>query len=467
MEKEITTNFSINNVLNKKNIKIDEDTNILNTLSYKKAERIVKDKVINQKGSQEESDRYNEILSKCILGDATSIVQMKEFIKQYLLEANEFSKEEIENYTEYIYIYNFGLSVIDDLVKDDSINEIWVNGKDHIWIEKDGKKIRLNRKFRSNEEIIRVMRQMLQFDKKEINKSNPTAESKLLDGSRITFAISPVSSYPCIDIRKFKAFVATEENLLENKTTNKEQLELLKILIQGRSNILIIGETGSGKTSFLSFLCDFINENLRIGTVESNFELKLSERYPKRNIFEYEEHDEIGRTLGELFKLCLRSCPDIIFLGEARGSEEAELLINSMRRGHPGSIGTLHTNNSETAIDDVVDMIIEDGTKKRDPLLLRGRVSSAIDIIIQIHRFEDGKRRIARITEVESPEGLNYKGEYKLNDLSEYDRDSSSFVCKGGIKGTSLKKKLKFFGVSEEDIKKISENEGSETELWV
>lgn len=449
MENNFVKNFNINTL--KKNFEDIPKIN-LNDEVYLEAEKMVRDKIISGK-KEIDANNYDEMLMKCILGDIRSIIQIKELIKKYLIEVNKYTEEQIKIFTENIYVYNFGLSVIDDLVKDETINEIWVNGANQIWIEKNGVKKRLDRKFRNDEEVLRVMSQMLQYDKKQINKSNPAVESKLLDGSRITFTIPPVSSYPCMNIRKFKAFDVTEENILKTKTIDKRQLEKLKLLIKGRSNILIIGETGSGKTSFLKLLYDYVNPNLRIGTIESNFELKLAEKFPNRNIFEYEEHQELGVTLGDLFKLCLRSSPDIIFLGEARGSQEAEALINSMRRGHPGSIGTIHTNNAETAIDDLVEMILEDGEKKRDPMLVKNRVVNAVDIIIQIHKFGNGKRKIARITEVVPMAESEYTGKYKLNDICEYDEIKDEFIDKGFIEGDSLKKKMKFFGVSQEEIK--------------
>lgn len=447
------TSFNIKDVINEKTQK---NETVITKDIYDKAEKIVKDKVVNQKGSEIESRKYNEILAKCILGDSKSVSQMYAFIEQYLKDSKKFSDNEISLLVNPIYVNNFGLSAIDDLVQDDSINEIWVNGYNHIWIEKGGIKQRLNKKFRSDEEVIRVMRQMLQFDRKEITKAAPTAESKLLDGSRITFAIPPASSKPCINIRKFKAFDVNEKNILGNKTISKEQLNFLKAIVEGRANLLVIGETGSGKTSFLKFLCDYINPNLRLGTIESNFELKLSEKYPDRNIFEYESHEELGLTLGELFKLCLRSSPDIIILGEARGSEEAEALINSMRRGHPGSIGTIHTNGPDTAIDDLMEMIMEDG-KKREPSLLKHRISNAVEFIVQAHRLENGDRKIIKITEVIPILDDESYGRYELNDIWVYNKKQNEFNMVSKIKNKKLIKKLAFHGVSEEDLLKYSE----------
>lgn len=446
--------FNVNDIIQAelaekgKGIVIDKNT-------YDEAEKKVREKIVGQRGVDAENKQFNEILARAVLGDETSTKQLKEFIRQYLNDEKKYTKEQIEIMTQEIYMNNFGLSAIDDLVKDDSVNEIWVNGADHVWIEKGGLKKRLkDRKFRNNDEVIRVMRQMLQYDRKEINSTMPVAESKLLDGSRLTFAIPPASSYPVMNIRKFKGFEVTEENVLRSRTIDREMLDWFKLIIRGRANILVIGETGSGKTSFLKFLCDYIDPKLRVGTVESNLELKLTDKYPERNIFEYEAHEEIGVDLGMLFRLCLRSSPDIIILGEARGSEESEALINSMRRGHPGSIGTIHTNSADTAIDDLMEMIMEDG-KKREPPLLKHRIANAIEFIVQAHRYEDGKRRIVRVTEVIPILEEDVFGKYKLNDIYKHKQFGDVFTKVGSVAGKGLLEKFSFFGLSDEELNRL------------
>lgn len=448
-----TESFDIHEILQKEILEKGKDVSI-DKLTYDEAEQLVREKIVGQRGVDAENKQFNEILAKAILGNENSIKQLKEFIRQYLNDEKKYSDEQIEIMTHNIYTNNFGLSAIDDLVKDDSINEIWVNGYEHIWIEKGGLKQRLDRKFRSNEEVVRVMRQMLQYDRKEINSSMPIAESKLLDGSRLTFAIPPASSYPVMNIRKFKGFEVTEENVLQSRTIDRDMLDWFKLIIKGRSNILVIGETGSGKTSFLKFLCDYIDPKLRVGTVESNLELKLTEKYPDRNIFEYESHDEIGVDLGMLFRLCLRSSPDIIILGEARGSEESEALINSMRRGHPGSIGTIHTNSADTAIDDLMEMIMEDG-KKREPALLKHRIANAIEFIVQAHRYEDGRRRIVRVTEVIPIPDEEVFGKYKLNDIYKHNQFHDTFEKVGKVNGKVLLDKFLFFGLTQDEFDKL------------
>lgn len=430
----------------KKNRKIDKAT-------YNEIEKCVIDKMTEAKGTEDEIESHNKMLAFSVLGDRNAQTQVKYKISQIIKQSKLIKKDDdIDMIVEQIYRDNYGLGAIDDLIADKSINEIWVNGFDNILIDKGGLVQKLDRRFKSDEEVIRVMNQMLQYDKKFINTQEPTIESKLIDGSRITFIIPPVGSCPYMNIRKFQAFEVNEENMLKTGTINKEILEALKIYVKGRANILIIGETGGGKTSFLKYLCDYISPKLRIGTIESNFELKLKDKYPERDIFEYEEHEELGRTLGFLFRLCLRSSPKIIILGEIRGSEEGEQYINACRRGHPGSLATIHTNLPETAIPDLIDIIVEDG-KKRDPALLKYRISNAIDIIIQLHGFEEtGEKKVVNISEVVP---LNENGDYEINNLFKYNTKTKKFEKHNRVRNKILIDKMKFFNVSDEELLSI------------
>lgn len=441
--------FDINNFIKKADT-VQFDQNLI-----EKATKVVLKEMTEPKGSIEEIENHNRLLARCAIGDKSAQMNVKAMIKKIIEKDYKLAHPPLSDMlVKKIYEDNYGLGAIDDLVNDPTINEIWVNGCEHIWIEKGGIKYRLkDRRFKSDEDVIRVIRLLLQFDRDEITYQEPMKESRMLDGSRITVLIPPVAKRPYINIRKFEAFEVTTENLLAAGTLTQEMVDWLKKAVRGRSNILIIGETGSGKTSLLKWLVGFIPPNLRIGTIETNFELKLDEKYPDRNIFSYEEHPELNITMSDLFKKCLRSSPDIIICGEARGTE-ADELIRAMRRGHPGSIGTIHTNSPETAIDDLAEMINEDG-KRRDPIQLHYRIASAIDLIIQIRRFDEtGVRRITRITEVIA-DSRSY--EYKMQDIFRFEVDKDD-PTKGKFKkvgslSEALKRKLNYFGLPYEEIK--------------
>lgn len=440
--------FDINQVIrSKEKQKLDQSL-------IDRATEIVIKEMTDFKGTANEIELHNTTLARCAMGDKTAQLHVKAMIKKIIENDYNLAQPPIsDQLVEEIYANNYGLGVIDDLYNDKSINEIWVNGWDHIWVEKGGIKYRIkDKKFKNDEDVIRVIRLLLQFDNEEITAKEPMKECRMLDGSRVTVLIPPVSKRPNINIRKFEAFDVTTENLLKVGTVTQEMVDWLSKAVRGRSNILIIGETSSGKTSFLKWLIGLMDPNLRIGTIESNFELKLDEKYPDRNIFSYEEHPELGIYMSDLFKKCLRSSPDVIICGEARG-EEADELIRAMRRGHPGSISTIHTNSPETTIDDVAEMINEDG-KRRDPIQLRYRVASALDLIIQIRRFDDtGVRRITRITEVLSnPRDYSYS----LQDIFRFevnpDNPSTGTFKKVGNLSESLKKKLNYYGVPYKEL---------------
>ncbi|MGB9812396.1 MAG: CpaF family protein [Thermovenabulum sp.] len=441
--------FDINKIMHKKACYYEDG---LEDRLYEQIETEVIEMLTNYIGTNKEVEMHHETMIEASLGseDAEKIIKNK--IKDIISKKHRtLPIDRIEKYTKKIYEENYGYGPIHDLIKNPEINEIWVNGASHIYIEKMGKKYRVNKCFKSDEDVIRVIRLLLAQDKIDINAQQPMHEAKLKDGTRITALIPPVAKKPYINIRKFKAFSPTTDNLIKAGTLTEEMVEWLSKIVKGRANILIIGEAGAGKTSLLKWLINFVNPELRIGTLETDFELNLEEIYPERNIFSYEEHIELNITLNDLFRKCLRSSPDIIIVGEARGVE-ADEMIRAMRRGHPGSMSTIHTNSPETAIDDIAEMINEDG-KRRDPVQLRFRVASAIDVIIQIHRMHDGVRRVTRITEVIS----DFKTqEYRFNDIFLYKIDPEKpyigqFEKVGNI-SDKLRNKLNFYGLSIQEL---------------
>lgn len=404
-------------------------------------------------GTSSEIETHNRLLGLCAAGDKSAQAYVKMQIKKIIERDHNLAQPPLSDLlVKQIYEDRYGLGPIEDLFNDPTINEIWVNGAEHIWIERGGVKSRVtDRRIASDEDVKRIIHLLLQFDRKELTATEPKGEARMMDGSRLAVSIPPVSKRPYINIRKFNAFDVTTENLLAANTLDEKMVDWLQKAVRGRANILIIGETSAGKTSFLKWLVSLMNPNLRLGTIESVFELKIDEKFPERNIFSLEEHEELGLDMGELFKMCLRYSPDIIIVGEARG-KESDQLIRAMRRGHPGSIGTIHTNEPETAIDDLAEMINEDG-KRRDPIQLRHRIASSLNLIIQLRRFEDtGIRRVTRITEVIASQD-SY--EYKLQDIFRFQRDESrpeagrfekvSSISKG------LRNKLINFGVVEKE----------------
>lgn len=401
-------------------------TNPIDFLSVAERDKAVNE-VLNRmthiEGTPDEIVAHNEMLNRCVMGDKNAQRNVKALIEKILEKDLHVVQHGAESkaFVDYIYRNHYGLGPIDELVNDPTINEVWVNSYDHIWIERGGVKTRVKSEFQSDSDIMRIIRLLLNFNKMDISVQEPIREARMLDGSRITILIPPVAKHPCINIRKFDAFEVTTENLVKANTISQEMVPWLQHVVAGRSNIMIIGETGSGKTSLLKWLISFMNPKYRLGTIETNFELKIDEKYPDRNIFSYECHEEIGVDMNSIFKECLRSSPDIIICGEARGSE-ADELIKAMRRGHEGSIGTIHTNSAETTITDLHEMINEDG-QPRDTKINCFRIASALNLIVQIRRFDDGTRRVVRVTEViANPNDYSYE----LNDIFRFVQDEEN-----------------------------------------
>lgn len=440
----------------------DKEKDLIKTIGedrYNEITKFVIDIMTNPRGTKEEKERHNEILSRCAKGDDKAKKYVQSMIAKILTDNKLVEPNLINSLAYQIYKENFGLGVIEELYNDPTISEIWVNGYDSIWIDRYGIKQRVPARFKDNEDVIRIINLMLRYDKKTISPTNPRVECRMADGSRLTVMIPPLASRPYINIRKFNSFKISTENYIKSGTFNMEMAEFLQNLVKGRANIIISGETNSGKTTLLKYLVEFINPNYRIGVIETHFELHLDKTYPERNIVCFEEHkeDPINVTMKDLFISMLRFSPDIIIVGEAR-STEAEEMIKAMRRGHQGSIGTIHSSSPEMAIADIMDMINEDG-KSRDSALLLKKITNAIDIIIQMRRFEDGKRRIVRISEVWATPETEINFRWEIRDIWRWEVDYShpehGYFKKVNSISPELKKKLFYYGLEPDKLEKM------------
>lgn len=433
--------------------------NILGEEKYNEISKRVVEVLTNPKGTREEKEKHNETLARCAKGDVLAQRQVKSLIAKVLTEERLVDAGIMGIVTEQIYKDNYGLGVIEDLYRDDTISEIWVNGYDSIWIDKGGVKYRVNTQFKDDEDVKRVINLMIRFDKKSISPTNPRVECRMADGSRLTCMIPPTANRPYINIRKFNTFKISTENYIKAGTFNKEMAEYMQKLVKGRANIIISGETNSGKTTLLKYLVDFINPRYRLGTIETHFELKLDETYPDRNIVCFEAHEEypVNVTMKDLFVSMLRFSPDIIIVGEAR-STEAEEMIKAMRRGHQGSLGTIHSSSPELAIADIMDMINEDGKARNAEMLLK-KVTNAVDIIIQLRRFEDGKRRITRISEIWATPESEIEFRYEIRDLWKWIVDEKhpdkGYFKKINSVSPELRNKLYYYGLSKEEAESL------------
>ena len=320
-----------------------------------------------------------------------------------------------------------GLGILDEILADDSITEVMINGPDHIFVEHAGRLYRLNKKFDNERQLEDIIQKIVGKAGKEVNQANPIVDTRLPDGSRVNVVLPPVSlSGPIVTIRKFSKTPMTVEMLLKYGSLTREAAAFLEKLVRAKYNIFISGGTGSGKTTFLNALSNFIPRDERIITIEDSAELQI------KNIenlvsLETRNANTSGRgeiSIRDLIRSALRMRPERIVVGEVRGAEALDML-QAMNTGHDGSLSTGHANSTRDMLSRLETMVLQGNDGLPLPAI-RQQISSALDIIIHLSRLRDKSRRTMEITEV-----LGYEnGGIQLNPL---------FVFKE-TEGSTLKK---------------------------
>ena len=304
------------------------------------------------------------------------------------------------------YLFNLidgevnGYGPITELLEDENITEIMVNSASEIFIEIDGKVQKDESvSFINDEHIIRTIARLISPSGKVIDVNNPMVDAILKDGSRINAIIPPLAMHPVITIRKFKKNMATMDDLIGNGALTSDMARFLEAAVKARLNILVCGATGSGKTTILSILTNYINNNERIITIEDVRELELRQNHVISLETRLPNYEGLGSvSVRELVRNSLRMRPDRIIIGEVRGAEAFDL-IQAMNTGHEGSLTTLHANNPKDALNRLETMVLMDGLEIPIPAL-KEYMSNAIDIIVYISRMRDGKRKITNISEL-------------------------------------------------------------------
>ncbi len=305
------------------------------------------------------------------------------------------------------------LDVLEDLLADEEITEIMINGPDHIFIEKKGQVIQSKERFSSEEKLNDIIQSIVANSNKIVNESNPIVDTRLEDGSRVNIVLRPAAvDYSILSIRKFPKEQMTMERLMEYGSISGEQIEFLKKLVKSGYNIFVSGGTGSGKTSFLNALGEFIPKDERVITIEDSAELQLKNvenlvRLEARNS-NLEGKNEI--SIRDLLKSALRMRPDRIIVGECRGGEALEML-QAFNTGHDGSCSTGHSNSCKDMLSRLETMVLM-GAEIPLPAI-RQQIASGIDIIVQLGRLRDKSRKLLEISEVKGIEA----GEIMLNPL--------------------------------------------------
>lgn len=422
-------------------------------LDLNKLKKTIYDKITNKThSSDEERLVHTENLINCSAGDEDARLYVKQIIASELQNLG-LSEKEVFSLTDEIYSEYWGLGIIDKYDTSD-IDEIMVLGTD-ILVFKGKEVIKVDDRLENFDETIAIMRRCLEFDKsKDLNAKNAKVEAKRKDGARITTVIPPIAKVPYLNIRKFDSFIPTTENMLKNKTITKDMVDLFKILVQGRANIVVIGEMGSGKTTFIKWLMQFIQDNLLVGILETRFELQPEKLYPNKLWVQLEERLP-DYPMADLFTIMLRQNVDIIIVGECRSYEVNEL-IKAMSRGHSGCMGSAHSTDAIGMIDDFADMVLESG-KIIDLGSLKYRIAKAVDIVVKLRKLPNRQKTCAGVYELISDEN---KIIYESIPLFEFEideddvNDSGKHIKKNNI-SDNLKNKLNFYGVKYSQMQDI------------
>ena len=297
-----------------------------------------------------------------------------------------------------------GYGPLERLLADESVSEIMVNGAHEIWVERQGRLYETTLRFSDDSHLRRIINKMVAQVGRRIDESSPMVDARLPDGSRVNAIIAPLSlSGPLLTVRKFAQKRFDLEELVRIGTLSRETVDFLQRAVEAELNMLISGGTGAGKTTLLNALSAAVPNSDRIVTIEDAAELQLAQQHVLRLESRPKNIEGEGEvTIRELVRNSLRMRPDRIIVGEVRGAEALDML-QAMNTGHEGSLSTVHSNSPRDALARIETMVMMAGFEL--PVrAIRQQVASALDLIIQLERLEDGGRRVVAITEVQRME---------------------------------------------------------------
>lgn len=320
---------------------------------------------------------------------------LKDFASEYMLSATRKLQ-----YRKTLFNDIKRLDILQDIIDDDTVTEIMVNGWNNIFIEKDGIIKRWDKHFDEPKRLNDIVQRIAAASNKIVNEAVPIADTRLADGSRVNIVMNPVAiDGPIVTIRKFYDLPLSMERMIDMGSITSDAARFLELLVKAKYNFFISGGTGSGKTTFLNALSNYIPSDERVITIEDSAELKLMNI---ENIVRLEARSaniegKNAITIRELIKSALRMRPDRIIVGEVRGSEALDML-QAMQTGHDGSLSTGHANNPEDMLLRLETMVL---MGMDIPIAaIRGQIASAIDIIVHLGRLRDKSRRVLSISEI-------------------------------------------------------------------
>ena len=328
---------------------------------------------------------------------------------------------------EQVYSSIRGFGLLDTIIKDDTITEVMINGPENVFIEQNGRLFKLDKQFESQRRLEDIIQRIVGLAGREVNQANPICDTRLPDGSRVNVVLPPIALCgPTITIRKFSKTPMTIEKLIKYGSITQEIADKLELLVKAKYNIFIAGGTGSGKTTFLNALSNYIPKDERVITIEDSAELQIT---GVENLVSLETRNANASGAGEitirdLIKSSLRMRPERIVVGEVRGGEALDML-QAMNTGHDGSLSTGHANSTEDMLSRLETMVLQ-GAAGLPLEAIRQQIASAVDIIIHLSRLRDKSRKTMEITEVVGYEN----GEIILNPLYKFVEDENSTLEK-------------------------------------
>ena len=347
---------------------------------------------------------YGKVLCRMDMTKDTAEEELQDIILEVLEEA---SRDEFIPLSDKIRIsrelFNSfrRLDILQDLLEDEEVTEIMVNGTEHIFYEKGGRLYRSDRRFISEERLGDVIQQIAGEANRYVNEASPIADARLADGSRVNMVLKPVAvNGPILTIRKFPPDAITMDQLVRMGSLTRDAAEFIRKLVGAKYNIFVSGGTGAGKTTFLNAMSDYIPKDERIITIEDNAELQIQgvENLVRLEARGANLEGEGAVTIRDLIRAALRMRPDRIIVGEVRGEETVDMISSAMLNGHSGSMSTGHANNPADMLHRLETMMMM-GIDL--PLAaIQRQIASALDVIIHLGRLRDKSRRVMRIEEI-------------------------------------------------------------------
>lgn len=354
---------------------------------------------------------------------------------------------------EQVYSSIRGFGLLDAIISDDTITEVMINGPQNIFIEQGGRLFKLDKQFESQRRLEDIIQRIVGLAGREVNQANPICDTRLPDGSRVNVVLPPIALCgPTLTIRKFSKEPMTIAKLIRYGSITQEIADKLELLVRAKYNIFICGGTGSGKTTFLNALSNYIPKDERVITIEDSAELQIE---GVENLVRLETRNANASgagqiTIRDLIKSSLRMRPERIVVGEVRGGEALDML-QAMNTGHDGSLSTGHANSTQDMLSRLETMVLQ-GADGLPLEAIRQQIASAVDIIIHLSRLRDKSRKTMEITEV-----VGYRnGQIELNPLYVFEEDENSTLYKvsGALRRTANqmvhRNKLIMTGIREE-----------------